>query len=365
MFCANLCGQMKSIQRLFAAGHARIFMVITCCLLITASFALNQRQVVKDVSSRIFYQQNSPAHLKRLSFLKLSAMDTSDYLMLSGKNKFSVFVNSRLWKSGIKILKINTDSLREMHVLPMVFTFVTDKSEILKLEEHAWESIPEFDPGLRVRDNKTEFIIIAIGLLLLIFSGVILTNTKNFLDYFRFVWLFDPTRRDENSTEFKIQATKNVFLYLLTGFYLSFIFTLYHFESRVGIKLGPYLVYWIITFFLVVLLLLGKILFVRILSWVYHFEMVFGQQIFGTLRLGILLCLISSIIFVFRFLTKTEQLIGMSYLPYLWLGFTLVFYLVLFLRLRLQLKATAFQIFSYLCVSEVIPLVFLINTIKP
>lgn len=356
---------MENKTQLIFSGLQRSCVLAFFCLLTGLSQGAHLHQLVQDVSRRIVYQQSSPNHNTRLSYLKLSDADSAAYMMVSGSGEFSVFVKNRLWQSGIKNFKFNPDSIRKIYGFPFVMTFVAGRSEKLALHEYIWEPVPEFDPGIRIKTYDIEFVIIAIGILLLLFAGVVLTNARNFLDYFRFLRLFDPSRRDETATEIKIRASKNVFVYLFTGFLVSFILTIYHFKVQGGVKLDTYLLFWLLAAFLTTLILFAKILLVKIIGWIYGYENIFGQQIFGTVRLGILLSLISALIFLFRFLTKTEHLFGMSFLPYLWIILTMIFYLLFFVRLRIQLRSNAFQLFSYLCISELFPLVFLINTIKP
>jgi hypothetical protein len=356
---------MENKTQLISSGLQRSCVIAFFCLLTSLAQGAHLHLLVQDVSRRIVYQQSAPNHTTRLSYLKLSDADSAAYMMVSGSETFSVFVKNRLWQSGIRKFKFNPDSLRKIYGFPFVMTFVSGRSEKLVLHEYIWEPVPEFDPGIRIKTYDIEFATISIGILLLLLVGVVLTNARNFLDYFRFMRLFDPARRDETATEIKIRASKNVFVYLFTGFLVSFIVTVYHFKAQDAVKLDTYLLFWLVAAVVTTFILFVKILLVKIMGWIYGYENIFGQQIFGTIRLGILLSLISASIFLFRFLTKTEHLFGMSFLPYLWIILTIIFYLLFFVRLRMQLRSNAFQLFSYLCVSELFPLVFLINTIKP
>jgi hypothetical protein len=356
---------MKNSQLFISSDLHRSVVIVFFFLMTGLLHAAHLHQLVQDVSRRIVYQQSSPRHNTRLSYLKLSDADSADYMMVSSREEFSVFVKNRLWKSGVKSFKVNPDSIHKIYGFPFVITFVTGRSEKLILREYLWEPVAEFDPGIRIRSYNVEFVILAIGIILIIFAGVVITNARNFLDYFRFLRLFDTARRDDTAAEYKIRASKNTFVYLLTGFLTSFIFTIYHFSAQRPSTLSHYLYFWTIAAIVATVILVGKILIVKIIGWIYGFENIYGQQIFGTIRMGIFLSLISAFIFLIRFFTKTEHLFGLSFLPYLWAFVTAIFYLMFFMRARVQMRANPFQLFSYLCISELFPLVFLIITIKP
>jgi hypothetical protein len=199
---------------------------------------------------------------------------------------------------------------------------------------------------------------------LLLFRG----NPQLTLDYFTFSKIFSSSERNETQLASRITSSENLLFYLfsalLTGFLLSVILFSAgpFFPAAVSFQFGSFttalLVMGRLSLF-ILLLLAAKLVIVLIFSTLFNFRDTISFQFFNFLRFvlftGVVLSTLSILFFVFRIDSPAwyERLIGLGLLM-LTTGSVMVLR-----KLLRRSHFSFFHLFSYLCVSEFIPLVIL------
>jgi len=204
----------------------------------------------------------------------------------------------------------------------------------------------------------------------LVFFFVLLfrTNPQLTLDYFSFSKIFSSSERNETQLASRITSSENLLFYLfcalLTGFLLSAI--LYSaspfFRAARPLtftSIGSSFLIWGRLSFFILLLLAAKLCIVLIFSTLFNFRETISFQFFNFLRFvlftSLFLAAISLALFVFRVTVPAwyERLVVLG-LVMLTAGSVVVL-----MKLLRKSHLSFFHLFSYLCISEFIPLVIL------
>lgn len=194
------------------------------------------------------------------------------------------------------------------------------------------------------------------------------SNPQLTLDYLSFAKVFTTAERNETQLASRITSSENLLFYLfsalLTGFLLSAI--LYSsgplFQAARPLtfsSLGSSFLIWLRLTSFILLLLAAKLCIVLAFSTLFNFRETISFQFFNFLRFvlftAMVLAIFSLLLFVFRITTPSwyERLVAMG-LILLTLGSVMVL-----LKLLRKSQLSFFHLFSYLCISEFIPLVIL------
>ncbi len=239
-------------------------------------------------------------------------------------------------------------------------------SQLVLLTQDTIRKVPVM--SLRPPTFFLDFGIIASMILVLFFLVLFRNNPQLTLDYFSFSKVFSSTERNETQLASRITSSENLLFYLfcalLTGFLLSAILYSsgpFFMASRPMqfSSLKSTLWIWTRLSFFILLLLAGKLIIVLIFSTLFDFRDTISFQFFNFLRFilftAVVLTVISLLFFIFKIDAEVwfERLIGLA------LVLLSVGSVVVFVKLLGRLRFSLFHLFSYLCISEFIPLVIL------
>lgn len=213
-----------------------------------------------------------------------------------------------------------------------------------------------------------DFGIIASLILLLFFLVLFRNNPQLTLDYFSFSKVFSSTERNETQLASRITSSENLLFYLfcalLTGFLLSAI--LYSsgpfFMASRPIEfssLSSSLWIWTRLSFFILLMLAAKLVIVLIFSTLFDFRDTISFQFFNFLRFVLFTAVVLTVISLLFFIFRVDAMIWFERLIGLALVLLTVGSVVVFVKLLGRLRFSLFHLFSYLCISEFIPLVIL------
>lgn len=213
-----------------------------------------------------------------------------------------------------------------------------------------------------------DFGILMAASLVIFFLLLLRNNPQLTLDYFSFSKIFSPSERNETQLASRITSSENLLFYvfsaLLTGFLLSVILFSAgpFFPAAVSFQFASFatalLVMGRLSVF-ILLLLAAKLVIVLVFSTLFNFRDTISFQFFNFLRFvlftAVVLSALSLLFFVFRIDSPDwyERLIGLGLLM-LTTGSVMVLR-----KLLRRSHFSFFHLFSYLCVSEFIPLVIL------
>ncbi len=305
-----------------------------------------------------------------------AAGNQGKYLSITSEKEWSLFINGKMkgtYRSKSKMLSI--DSLRrEFHTADLLVAIHKEKingknlltqivSQTNAADNTAIAQIPR--PETYFRD----FVIVG-AIVLLILLIVMNQLTKLNLSYFSVKRLFSSSESDEAQLHPRITSGSNVlyciFCSLILSFYLNIIF---HFTAdRFDIawtyassSFGSAFWQWMKLSMIVLLVFVIKIILVFAMSRLFGLRELFGFQILNWIKILMVTFGIVNIILIVYFISR-----GTNPEVYITLFWAIVFVLsawliILFTKVARRAGHSLFHIFSYLCATEIIPLLISIK----
>jgi hypothetical protein len=215
-----------------------------------------------------------------------------------------------------------------------------------------------------------DYSIMASAVLLLFFLVLFRTNPQLTFDYFSFAKIFSVQERNENLLASRITSSENLLFYgfcaMLTGFLLSgvlyFAGSHFHLGKFYGItSLGGAFSVWLKLSLFVLLLLASKLIIVLTFSSLFSFRETVSFQFFNFLRFVLFTAVVMAILSLLYFIFKGGQPLFYERLIIIALGLLSVGSFMVLIKLMARASFSFFHLFSYLCASEIIPLVIIIK----
>jgi hypothetical protein len=209
------------------------------------------------------------------------------------------------------------------------------------------------------------------GAILVIFVLVLFrTNPQLTLDYFSFAKIFSVQERNENLLASRITSSVNLLFYLfcalLTGYLLSFVFYLAgsYFPASTALSIetfGGSFQVWLRLSFYILLLLASKLVAVLIFSSLFNFRETVSFQFFNFLRFVLFTAVMMAILSLIYFIFKGGEPLFYRQLILMALALMSAGSVMVLIKLLARAPFSFFHLFSYLCASEIIPLVIIIK----
>jgi Domain of unknown function (DUF4271) len=293
-------------------------------------------------------------------------------LLIKAAEDWHLFINGQLVSVGRGSFLSTIDSLRQEFGSSLFIGLRTTGGFGDVLTQIVYTGLPQNPLGRELTLRKPAFFrdfgIIVSVFLLVFFLLLLRSNPQLTLDYFSFSKIFSASERNETQLASRITSSANLLFYLfcalLTGFLLSAIFyssapsfstaRLMHIDSLVS----AFRV-WGILSASIFLLLTAKLTIVLVFSTLFNLRETTSFQFFNFLRVvlftAVIMALMSLILFTFRVDSPVlyERLIALG-LVMLTIGSIAVL-----LKLLRKSRFSFFHLFSYLCISEFIPLVII------
>jgi hypothetical protein len=214
------------------------------------------------------------------------------------------------------------------------------------------------------------FVVIAVSVLLIFWLTLLRTNPQLTLDYFSFAKIFSVQERNENLLASRITSSVNFLFYLfcalLTGFLLCAVFyfagSFFQVSRFMEItSLGDAFSFWLRLSFYILLLLTAKLIVVLIFSSLFNFRETVSFQFFNFLRFTLFTAVSMALLSLVYFVLQGGQPFFYRQLIVLALALMSAGSVMVFIKLLARAPFSFFHLFSYLCISEIIPLVIIIK----
>jgi hypothetical protein len=294
------------------------------------------------------------------------------YLSITGAEEWSLFVNRKLIFSGTR-QRFSIDSLAQLYP-GKLFMAVYSTTGMSRVQTNVVSihglGLSMMTPDARPPTFFRDYGIIASASLLLFFLVLFRTNPQLTLDYFSFAKIFSVQERNENLLASRITSSANLLFYLfcalLTGFLLSAVFYTAapsFFVSRFVLigSFGAAFGVWLKLSLFILLLLAAKLVIVLFFSSLFNFRETVSFQFFNFLRFVLFTSVVMAMLSFIYFIFKGEQ--GVFYARLIVLALLLLSAGSVMVLIKLLARApfSFFHLFSYLCASEIIPLVIIIK----
>ena len=311
--------------------------------------------------------------LRTIYFQVQASNYKGQYLLVKGMDDWDLFVNGKLIYSGQHQL-FNLDSLAHLYSpeLFMAVHAVAGLQELTTKIVSQPSTVKVFSLEMMPRNSTffRDYAIIVTSALLIFFLILFRTNPQLTFDYFSFAKIFSVQERNENLLASRITSSVNFLFYLfcaiLTGFLLSVVFylagSLFQVDlfSDVYSLSGAFMVWLRLSMFILVLLA-SKLIIVLLFSSLFNFTETISFQFFNFLRFVLFTAVMMAILSLVYFILKGGQPVFYERLMMLALVFLSAGSVMVLIKLLARAPFSFFHLFSYLCVSEIIPLVIIIK----
>ncbi len=312
------------------------------------------------------------ATLRTIYFSVNPSSFKGQYLSAAAPEEWTLFVNQKLIFSGKKKL-LSLDSLAKLYPGTLFFAVysATGASRLTtSIVAPEGSSFARDEIDKRPPTFFRDYGILAAAFLLLFFLVLFRTNPQLTLDYFSFAKIFSVQERNENLLASRITSSANLLFYvfcaLLTGFLLSAVFYTggsYFLVSRF-VKInsfGAAFIVWLRLSLFILLLLAAKLVIVLIFSSLFNFRETVSFQFFNFLRFVLFTSVVMALLSLGYFVFKGQQIIFYERLVILSLMLLSAGSVMVLIKLLARAPFSFFHLFSYLCASEIIPLVIIIK----
>lgn len=242
------------------------------------------------------------------------------------------------------------------------------KTLVIKPETRASEIAPTYRPSTSFKD----FVIVS-GLLIIIFFLVVSQiNPKLAADYFSVVKIFSPREADDAQSNARLTSSNNFQFYigcsLLLSLYLLII--LYHLPEEYALPLKfrattfwSIVWQWVRLSMLVLLTFIAKILIVFLLTRLFNMRGLARVHFFNWVRL-ILIVFGAATVLVFSYyiLRGQNETIFVTFLSLI-VATLIAWIFIIFMKLNGKTEHSMFHLFSYICATELIPLLITVKVL--
>ncbi|MCB0490650.1 MAG: DUF4271 domain-containing protein, partial [Cyclobacteriaceae bacterium] len=316
-----------------------------------------------ETTTRTIYFDVDPGRYRKSSVLKIECAEP-----------VSVYLNYKLVSWSVTNIRFDLDSLAARVALPWTFGVYSSKPKpwlrttVLSVDDgRSATSNP-----LRPVDHFLNFSILASIIILIFFAALLQTNPRLTFDYFNFIRLFSIQEREDSLLNSRISSSVNILFYgfasMLTGFVLL---TLFHFGSN-EIPLAEYFPIasvgegfwqWLKLSTVAAVVLIGKIILLSMFTSMFDLRDVTGLQFYNFVRLAFFILTVSLLMCLCYFVFKIQNPDAYNFL--LNCIVVILFFWVFVVGLKLMSRTTFrfFHLFSYLCASELIPVIILVKVL--
>lgn len=314
--------------------------------------------------TRIIYLEIDPGRYPKGSLVKFES-----------SQPLSVYLNYKLIQFESNDIELKLDGLQRRFPTPWLFgVYQADGLSWLKTEIHYINYYDSNQLNLERHGNYfLDFSIIASIILIIFFIALLQTNPRLTSDYFNFIRLFSIQEREDSLLNSRISASVNILYYLFSSVAIAFTWlTIFHFGSdKITVSesfkihsLGSAFFQWGKLSLFVTLGFILRLVILSTFTSLFEFKEALSVQFYNSVRLGFFLATMSALACLSIFILGIH-----SPAPYSTLLKGIILMLIFWvfmvgLKLMRRSPFRFFHLFSYLCASELIPVVILVKVLN-
>ena len=336
-----------------------IFLLMLLPDLATPTMAGTRRYQQTDLSGRIVSTAGrEPAVLQ----FEILPADSGSYLAVRCESPFAMFREGVVLASSVRSLRWSVDSLRRMYGAPLTLAMVRQQQGPWTVFLEKPVPVDPLDPGLRTRGRFTEFAVITGAMVVFYLLVILISSMRNVQDYLALTRAFITSAREDKPTQTRITATPAMLMYGFFVLTVSYTLTLYTSPSPIEAGFVELTGEWLRWLVVIAVVFIIRVVLVAFLSYLYSIRDAVELQITGLVRSGLLACLFLCAVLAPLLWVWPDGIFRHDLLIWCWLVVQLFYLGTLFGRLKRLTGAKPLHLFFYLCVSEFIPLVYLVTT---
>lgn len=305
-------------------------------------------------------------------FFWIDGKEKGNYLRVKGRHAFSIFINSKLVCRSTGEVRLSVDSLAGIYSDKLfVGLFSAFGTHHLQTElEKRNQRLPGVSLSLRKGNYFLDFTILASIFLIVGFTLLLRTNPTLTFDYLDVNKLFSFQDRDESTLALRIASSVNLLVYLFCSLFLALILLVsFHLMGGQVLIASRFAVrstmqgfqQWILLSAIIFGLLILKLIWLVMLNSLFGFRDIVRIQFFNFVRVILIAMSVLTLITIVYFVANIQD---QKYFFHLITILSLIFSagaVVMYFKLMARMPYHFFHLFSYLCASEIIPLVVLIK----
>ncbi len=291
-------------------------------------------------------------------------------LLIYDRLPFSVFINGKLCAQGQDSLRLRVDSLWSLYQGNLFFS-IHQEQPVYSLQSVLVSSNAQTGDSnnwLRTGNYFSDFAVIASLLLFASLVFLFRVNTKLTVDYLNVIKLFSLQDRDESTVASRIGSSINLFFFALISFFIGLVLIIIFKTAPDRVRLAGNFIFdttgqaffaWILLSLIIFVFLVAKLVLIASFSLLFNIRDAVRFQFFNFIRMLFVTVSIIACIAVVYFIFQAQS-------PNLFFNLLLVggFFIIigtlfLFLKLLARTSFPIFHLFSYLCATEIIPLMII------
>lgn len=297
------------------------------------------------------------------------------YLRISQFRPFSVFINRQvlLNNTNQRYAMWSIDSLAKVYGKHWQVGVITS-GDGRATETHIVRTAPQvaFDVQLRPGRYFLDFSLVSFFVLVFFGLALLLSNPKLTQDYFNVIQLFSLKERDENLVNTRVASSVNILFYVFLSAWLAYVLLIVFRYALPHVPLAQQfqpqsfaacMARWGLLTGLLLGLLLLKLLLLTMLAELFRLREGFTLQAFNYLRVVTFVNVALSVSALLFFTIGVRSSIAYYRLLLLLAGIILLWPALAFLKLLNRSAFRVFHLFSYLCATEIFPIVALLNVL--
>ncbi len=302
-------------------------------------------------------------------------LEGSSLIIRSGR-PWSIFVNGKLAGEGNGVRQFRLDSLNLIYATGELLVAVyqpglnTRDMKILltKKEPQVRSKLPPAKPSTYFRD----FVILGGLIIIIIFLIVSRLNPKLASDYFSVDRIISVREADDAQSNARLTSSNNFQFYILSSLLLAFYLIVISNHLPAGYALPLYfqadtfaLLFgqWIKLSLVILIIFFGKIVIVYSLTRLFGMKGLARVHFFNWMRLLLIVVGAASVIvfiyFILRGQSETFFEIFLSLIVVTLVGWVFL----IFMKLNGKTEHSVFHLFSYICATEIIPLLVTVKVL--
>jgi len=336
----------------------------------------NQVPVLRDMQPQwMIYQNGSyqPYHHQssKAVYFWINTSHNKDTLHIRSRHLFSFYVNNQLVVQKKGDVTVSVDSLTRNFATPLLCGIYSEAG-VHHVQTLITDQLAERDLELLKRSDSYfwDFTIIATLMLIACFAIFWHTNPALTLDYLNVNKLFSFQDKDESKFTLRIASSVNLLIYLFGSFFLAltlliafrlagnqfWLSQLFQVNSTAQ-AFGQWL--WLSS--VIFLLFILKLIWLAILTSLFGFRETVSFQFFNFIRMVLLAVSTIAFLCITFYVFKVQQSNYFEMLIYILTGIFVAGTLITYFKLLSRMPFHFFHLFSYLCASEIIPLLVLMK----
>jgi hypothetical protein len=370
---------------IFAETFMKAFLKISGALLLILTAKLGVAQnffVVKDLKpdwqlyedERYSPFNSAEQNVTTIYFWVEPAKFAGHFLKVKSNEPFALFINGQLVVGRASQVNFGLDSIRQHYPAPVLLIGVHQQA----IRKGGLETlILSPAPPVKERDELPlrfasfrDFAIVGILILISVLIIVAQLNPKLAWDYFSVFRIFFTREGEDSQIYSRITSSINILFYvycsLMIGYYLMIIFRFIPSHYVVALayqtdSFGTAMLLWTKLSGIVLAIIFLKVVLVYCLSVMFGFTEIAGIHIFNWIRLLLVFFGTLTVILFFYFVLHGQNenfhIVLLKIISWLLVGWMLL----IILKLRRRMGHSMFHLFSYICATELIPLLITIK----